>query len=343
MEGLVLRIKRSVDEARKTAHRSVNFIMVETYWNIGRMIVEEEQSGNARAEYGQSLIPRLSDRLTLELGKGFSEQSLWNFRLFFQTFPEFNNQYPGLSWSHYRLLMRVDNVEARSYYIEEAYSQNWSVRSLKRQINTRYFDRLLASRNKNLVKDEAEIKSKSEEVKPEDLLKDPYILEFIGLSSKNSWLEKDLEQGLIDKLQEFLLELGKGFSFVGRQYRISTETKHFYIDLVFYNYILKCFVLVDLKNGELTHQDIGQMDMYVRIFEDRVKPEGDNPTIGIILCSAKDETVVKYSVLEESEKLFASTYQMYLPSVETLKEEVQQIRNNFPLELEHPVDSSESE
>ncbi len=328
MDELVQKITFKVNEARSRSFKAVNFIMVESYWDIGRMIVEEEQKGEARAKYGKELIPLLAKRLTSELGKGFSASNLWNCRLFFQVFPILDTLRRELSWSHYRLLMRVENENARDYYMKEANSQNWGVRTLKRQINTHYFDRLLISEKSDLQKVE-ENNNNLSEVRPKDLLKDPYILEFAGLSQHTDWLEKDLEQGLIDKLQEFLLELGKGFSFVGRQYKISTETKFFYIDLVFYNYLLKCFVLIDLKTGELTHQDIGQMDMYVRLFEDRVKPDGDNPTIGIILCSDKDETIVKYSVLEENEQLFASKYKLYIPSAEMLKEEILSIRSTY--------------
>lgn len=328
MDELVQKITLKVNEARSRSFKAVNFIMVESYWDIGRMIIEEEQKGEARAEYGKELIPLLSKRLTSELGKGFSASNLWNCRLFFQVFPILDTLCRELSWSHYRLLMRVENENARDYYMREANSQNWGVRTLKRQINTHYFDRLLISEKSGPQKVE-ENDNNLKEVRPKDLLKDPYILEFTGLSQHTDWLEKDLEQGLIDKLQEFLLELGKGFSFVGRQYKISTETKFFYIDLVFYNYLLKCFVLIDLKTGELTHQDIGQMDMYVRLFEDRVKPEGDNPTIGIILCSDKDETIVKYSILEENEQLFASKYKLYIPSAEVLKEEISSIRSTY--------------
>ena len=334
MELLVQRISDAIVEARKQAYRSLNFIMVEAYWNIGKMIVEEEQSGSLRAEYGKELIPKLAQRLTGEFGKGFSAQSLWNYRQFYQTFPILSTLWRELSWSHYKLLMRVEDEPARLYYMNEAKDQNWSVRVLGRQINSFHYDRLIASNKPELVSKEAKEKADSGNIRPEHLLKDPYILEFTGLSHDSTWLEKDLEQGLIDKLQEFLLELGKGFSFVGRQYKMSTETKHFYIDLVFYNYLLKCFVLIDLKTGELTHQDIGQMDMYVRMFEDRMKPEGDNPTIGIILCSDKDETIVRYSVLEENKQLFASKYKLYIPTEEEFKEEIRVIRDHYESEEE---------
>lgn len=231
-----------------------------------------------------------------------------------------------LSWSHYKLLIRVNNKAAREYYGRESVQQRWSVRALDRQINSFYYERILASRNKGPVRKETKKHARELSVKPEDLIKDPSVLEFLNMNPDLTYLEKEIEQGLIDKLQQFLLELGNGFSFVSRQHRISTETKEFYIDLVFYNYLLKCFVLIDVKSGELTHQDIGQMDMYVRIFEDKVKPQGDNPTIGIILCSKKDSTVVKYSVLNKSKRLFASKYMLYLPTEEELMAEIDRDR-----------------
>ncbi len=283
--------------------------MVQAYWNIGRLIVEEEQKGRERAEYGTHLIQDLALKLTAEFGKGFTQQNLRNFRQFYLTFKlEGDNDQirytlrSELSWSHYRLIMRLENPKARLYYMNEAAEQNWSVRALERQINSFYYERILASRSAKEVVDEAKQKTKQLEVRPEEFIKDPYVLEFLDLNPDWSYLEKEIEQALIDKLQQFLLELGKGFSFVARQQRISTETSHFYIDLVFYNFILKCFVLIDLKTGKLTHQDVGQMDMYVRMYEDRFKTEGDNPTIGIILCTEKDDTIVRYSVLKENQR-----------------------------------------
>lgn len=229
----------------------------------------------------------------------------------------------GLSWSHYRLLMRVENSDARRHYIREGISQNWSVRTLERQIDSLSYERLLKTRDGKIVKPAVQKKKIPDSQSPEEFIRDPYVLEFLHIPSSDSFLEHELEQALIDKLRHFLLELGKGFSFVGRQYRICTETSEFYIDLVFYHYILKCFILIDLKTGKLTHQDIGQMDMYVRLFEDRIKTEGDNPTIGIILCTEKDETIVRYSVLKDSHQLFASWYKLYLPSEQELVAEIE--------------------
>ena len=322
-ENLYSQIKEILDDARKQAYRNINSVMVQAYWNIGRVIVEEEQKGKNRAEYGKSLIKSLSEKLSVDYGKGFGVSNLRYFRQFFITFPKHHALRGELSWTHYRLLMRVKNQQARAFYIEESISENWSSRALERQINSFYYERILSSKDKTPVIEEAQNKTKTLLLQPQDIIKDPTVLEFLNIKQDTHFLEKELEQGLIDKLQDFLLELGKGFCFVARQKRISTETSHFYIDLVFYNYILKCFVLIDLKTEKLTHQDIGQMDMYVRLFEEKMKSADDNPTIGIILCSQRDETIVKYSVLKESKQIFASIYQMYLPSEEELKEEIE--------------------
>jgi predicted nuclease of restriction endonuclease-like (RecB) superfamily len=323
-------IRDIINEARQNAYRAINFAMVQAYWNIGRLIVEEEQKGRERAEYGTHLIQNLAGKLTAEFGKGFTQQNLRNFRQFYLTFKLENDKdqirytlRSELSWSHYRLIMRLENPKARQYYMNEAAEQNWNVRALERQINSFYYERILASRGAKKVIEEAHQKTKQLEMRPEEFIKDPYVLEFLDLNPDWSYLEKEIEQALIDKLQQFLLELRKGFSFVARQQRISTETSHFYIDLVFYNFILKCFVLIDLKTGKLTHQDVGQMDMYVRMYEDRFKTEGDNPTIGIILCTEKDETIVRYSVLEENQNLFASRYKLYLPTEQELINELE--------------------
>lgn len=318
--------------AQTSAYRAVNFTMVEAYWNIGRMIVEEEQQGQERAEYGALLIRNLSVRLTDEFGKGFTETNLKYFRQFYITFPaatplEIRHALRGeLRWTHYRLLLRVEKPDARAWYMNEAADQNWSTRALERQINSLYYERLLMSRDKSPVIEEMREKTAPLAPTPQDFIKDPYVLEFLGLKDNPHFREQELEQAIIDQLQAFMLELGKGFAFVARQQRISTETKDFFIDLVFYNYILKCFVLVDLKTGELTHQDIGQMDMYVRLFEDTVKGQDDNPTVGLILCTEKDHTVVKYSVLNESRQLFASKYRLYLPTEEELRAEIERER-----------------
>ncbi len=320
-----IEIRDILQQARHNAAQSVNSLMVEAYWTIGQRIVEEEQGGSAQAAYGKGLLKELSKSLSQEFGKGFSLANLKNFRQFYLTYPAGRKSYALrslLSWTHHRLIMRVDDPEARAYYLTTSADQNWSTRVLERQINTQTFERLLSTQSENPASP-----SPREQILTQ--LKDPYVLEFLGLSEDPSLLEKELETALINDLQKFLLELGGGFSFVARQMRLSTETSHFYLDLVFYNYLLKCFVILDLKTTKLAHQDIGQMDMYVRMFDDLKRGEDDNPTIGIILCADKDETIVQYSVLKENEQLFASKYRTILPSEETLKAELQRERRLF--------------
>ncbi|MFH0754544.1 MAG: PDDEXK nuclease domain-containing protein [Candidatus Omnitrophota bacterium] len=322
-------IKTVLAEARQKVHSAVNSAMVDAYWHVGRLIVEEEQSGKERAQYGVYLLQMISRRLTEELGDGFSEQSLRNMRQFYLMFPICSTLRSELSWSHYKVLLRVEDEHARKFYSEEAVLAHWSIRAPERQINTHYYERILSSKHKAAVKHEAQEKTLPLQKNQQDFIKDPYVLEFLNLKADARYLEKDIEQAIISQLQKFLLELGRGFSFVARQQRISTETKEFYVDLVFYNYILKCFVLIDLKMGELTHQDIGQMDMYVRLYENKFKGEGDGPTIGIILCAEKDETVVKYSVLKDKKRLFASKYKLYLPTDKEFVEEIEREKVNF--------------
>lgn len=313
-------VRAILNRARSEAVQSVNSIMVDAYWAIGQRIVEEEQGGSAQAAYGKGLLKELSISLSQEFGKGFSLANLKNFRQFYLTYPHGRKSYALrslLSWTHHRLIMRVEDPDARAYYLTTAADQNWSTRVLERQINTHTFERLLSSQQPSDNQPPSEKLS---------LLKDPYILEFLNIAEPPSLQEQELETALINDLQKFLLELGGGFSFVARQMRLSTETSHFYLDLVFYNYLLKCFVILDLKTTKLTHQDIGQMDMYVRMFDDLKRGEDDNPTIGIILCADKDETIVQYSVLKGSEQLFASKYRTVLPSEETLKAELERER-----------------
>ncbi len=309
-----------IEKSKTSLKQSINTTIIDTYWTIGKLIVEDEQDGSKRAEYGKTILKDLSFRLTNEFGNGYTERNLRNFRLFFLYFTKWHAVRAELSWTHYRSILRVEDKAAREWYLNEAISENWSTRALDRQISTQYYQRLLASQDREPVKQEA--KKFTNSLSPKDVLKDPYILEFLNIEQPYSYTEKNLETALIKDLQKFLLELGKGFSFVARQKRIDLDTKHFYIDLVFYNYKLKCFVLIDLKTGELTHQDIGQMDTYIRIYEDTVKGDDDNPTIGIILCADKDETLVKYSMLNDSEQLFASKYKLYLPTEEELKQEL---------------------
>lgn len=323
--AFVSEIKAILTKARANAYRAINTAMIEAYWEIGKRMVEEEQGGKQRAEYGEGLIKTLSKELTDEFGKGFSVGNLRNFRQFYLVFSkEKEKRYAvssELTWTHLRSIMRVDKPLARAFYLREAHEQNWSTRQLDRNIRTFYFERLLSEPDvKNTPKGVRPTKEKRD---PSEFIKSPYVFEFLNLPEPFSTNEKELESQLIGHLQHFLLELGKGFSFVGRQFRISTEGSHFYIDLVFYNYILKCFVLFDLKLGSLSHQDIGQMDMYVRMFDDLKRGEGDQPTIGVILCTQKDYTVVKYSILDGHEQLFASKYQVYLPTEEELIEEIE--------------------
>jgi len=256
-------IKDILQKARDAAYKQVNFIMVEAYWNIGKQIVEHEQNGDDRAKYGKYIIKELSLRLTEDFGKGFSQQNIRNIRQFYITFPIRSTLCSELSWSHYKLIMRVENEKAREYYIDESVKSNWSVRALERQIGTHYFERIISSKDKSVVELEAKEKTKNMQLSPKDIIKDPYVLEFLNLKDNIAFREDELESAMIDKIQEFLLELGRGFAFVARQKHIKTELSDFYIDLVFYNYLLKCFVIIELKSGKLTHQDIGQLDMYV--------------------------------------------------------------------------------
>ena len=288
--------------------------------------MEEEQRGQARAEYGTRLIELLAERLVVELGKGFEKRNLQYFRQFYLTFPKVNALRSQLSWTHYRELMRVKEERAREWYLQEAIRQGWSARALSRQISVLFYERLLASRFDEGVKQEGTQKVDEQPYRPIDFIRDPYVLDFLGLPGSAHFYEHELEEALLSHMQTFLLELGKGFAFVARQKRLTADNTHFFVDMVFYNYILKCFVLVDLKIGELSHQDIGQMDMYVRMYEDMYKQPSDNPTIGLILCSEKNETVVKYSFLSESKQLFVSKYMSYLPTEEELRAELSKDR-----------------
>lgn len=325
LNTLVSQLRDLIRDARSRALRSVDEIQVRTCWEIGRHVVEFEQGGAARAEYGKRLLPKLAESLTAEFGRGFDATNLRHMRGFFLAFPIRDAVRRELSWTHYRILLRVENEQARRWYMDETAAQNWSSRALERQIGTMYYERLLASREREPVEAEARANT-SVLSSPRELVRDPVVLEFLGFPEAGRVLESDLEQGLMSHLQSFLLELGKGFAFVARQQRVSTETKDFYVDLVFYNYLLKCFVLFDLKSGELSHQDIGQMDMYVRLYDDLKRGPEDNPTVGIILCATKDASVVRYSVLHENEQLFASKYRLVLPTEDELRAELERDR-----------------
>ncbi len=299
-------ILQVIQAAKEKAYRNNNALLLKMYWEIGRLIVEDEQKGKARASYGKEVLKNLSLQLTLQFGKGFDERNLNNIRAFWLAFPIWNAVRTELSWTHYRILSRIDEVAVRNQYIKACAETGWDTRTLQRNIKTRYMGRVLAPEDQHTIQ-------------ASHLLKDPYIFEFLGFPALAAISENNLEKAIINHLQQFLMELGKGFAFVARQQHIATDTSDFYIDLVFYNYFLKCFVLIDLKVDELSHADIGQMDMYVRMYNNLKKGSDDNPTIGIILCTEKDETIVKYSVLAENDQLFASKYRLYLPSEEELK------------------------
>ena len=325
-------IRAIIINTRNTIYKAVNTGILEANWKIGRRIVEEEQAGASRAEYGQRVINDLAEKLSVEFGRGFDARELRRYRQFYLLFPKWDALRPELTWTHYRTLIRVENERARLYYMNEAALQNWSTRALDSQIERLTYERILSSQNQLIVKEAEDAASRQAQLTPADIIKDPYVLDFLGLPSGVNFYEKDLEKALIDNLQQFLLELGRGFSFVSRQYRFKTDNENYYVDLVFYNFILKCFVLIDLKVGKLTYQDIGQMDFYTRYFEENIRTETDNPTIGIVLCTERDNTIVKYSVMSDSNQLFASKYKLYLPTEEELINELEtsrkQIENN---------------
>jgi predicted nuclease of restriction endonuclease-like (RecB) superfamily len=342
--------------ARASAYHAVNTVMVQAYWQIGRLIVEHEQGGRKRAAYGEAVLDSLAKRLSVEFGRGYDVRNVRYMRQFYLAFPDHRTLVadqqirnavrseslvrpkrnavrsesaqptwlPALSWTHYRLLLSIDDPSARAWYLHEATEQHWSTRQLERQITTLYYERLLASRSTAPVRKEAQRKLAT--VIPEQFIRDPYVLDFLDLKDYPALRESTVEQAIIDNLQAFLLELGKGFSFVARQKRMRFDDDDFYVDLVFYNYLLKCFVLIDLKVGKLTHQDLGQMDSYVRMFDAHARPTGDNPTIGLILCSHKNEAMAKYSVLSENRQVFAAKYVKILPTERELTREIKRER-----------------
>lgn len=324
---LYAQVRDVLAQARRQVHRSVNQTMVQAYWQVGRLIVEHEQAGQIRAAYGKGQLDEIARRLTAEFGQGFSASNLRNFRQFFQTFTWTeicDTPCRELAWSHFRRLMRVSDPAARAWYAAEAVAQTWSHAALDRQISTLHYERLLSSQDKAAVQAEAAARiQRDAPADPRDFIRDPYVLEFLGAQPGAAALyEKDVEQGLLDNLQKFLLELGKGFAFVARQKHLRIEDEDAFVDLVFYNYILKCFVLVELKVGKLSHQDVGQLDMYVRVFDERERQSGDNPTIGLILCSERNAAVARYSRLADGEQLFASRYQACLPTEAELQAEL---------------------
>lgn len=319
--SLLVSIKEIITKAKGLAYKSTNTILLNMYWEIGRLIVEDEQGGKAKAGYGKAVLKNLSQQLTLDFGKGFDESNLRNIRQFYLSFPKRDAVRHELSWTHYRMLSRMENETLRLQYLNYAIEGAWDTRTLQRNITTHYISR-------SMVPDTKATQT------PESLIKDPYIFEFLGMGNDTAVTERKLETALINHLQQFLMELGKGFAFVARQQHIVTETSDFFLDLVFYNYYLKCFVLIDLKTEKLTHAAIGQIDMYVRMYDDLKRGTDDNPTIGIILCTEKDEILVKYSVLAENEQLFASKYRLYLPKEEDLIQLIERDRINFELDEE---------
>ena len=326
-DKLYVSICKILESARQTAYKAVNTAMVQAYWQIGRLIMEDEQQGEQRAQYGKKVLEGLSARLTAEFGKGYTATNLKYMRSFYRAFPIRHAVRDELSWTHYRMLLKVDNPDARTWYMNEAAAENWSSRQLERQISVLYYERMLQSADKQSTKRDAEKNLAAAKLNPGSFIRDPYVLDFLNLQDYPGLHEKDIEEGLINNLQTFLLELGKGFCFVARQKRIRFDDQDFYIDLVFYNCILKCYVLIDLKLGELTYQDIGQMDGYIRLYEEQYRNSDDNPTLGIVLCSKRNEAVVKYSVLNDSKQLFASKYLLFLPSEDELKKEIERERN----------------
>ena len=332
-ENILQDVCNIIDEAKSSAYTAVNVALVKRNWLIGKRIAEEELKGKARADYGDEVIRGLAKDLTKIYGKGFTMSNLYHFLNFYKCFPEIfytvcRKSRPLLSWSHYRILLQVQDQVARNWYESEALEQTWSVRTLQRNVDTQYYYRLLKSQKKEPVIEEMlENNKDNQKLDKLEFVKNPVIAEFLGYTLDSSYTETELETRIIDNLQKFMMELGKGYAFVARQQLIRTEKEDYYIDLVFYNYILKCFILIDLKTKKITHQDVGQMDMYVRMFDDLKRAQDDNPTIGIILCTDKDETIVKYSVLNDSRQIFASKYMTVLPTEEELAYELEKNQN----------------
>jgi len=360
-DGLYSRVREILEDARSNVVRTVDSTIVRAYWLVGREIVEEELGGKDRADYGKQLIAKLSQRLQKDFGKGFTQTNLKYMRLFYQAYPRLLDaaighavrdesgetsqhttpdesevllnrpQNPNLSWTHYRILCRVESPYARAFYEAEAAENRWSSRELERQIGSLLFERLAKSRDKaGLMR----LALKGQEIQtPEDAIKDPVVLEFLGLPESNRLVETDLEQALIGNLQDFLLELGKGFAFVARQRRLTLDGDHFYVDLVFYHAVLKCYVLIDLKMGKLTHADLGQMQLYVNYFDEEVRTEGDNPTVGLVLCADKNDMMVKYMLAKGRQRIFASRYKLHLPDEKVLADELAKTRRQLEARL----------
>ena len=337
-QDVITDIKGIISSGREVAYNAANKAMVLTYWHVGKRIVEQEQAGKERAKYGQALIEALADELTKEYGKSFSKRNLQYFRKFYLAFPDeqiVNACVHNLNWTHIRSLLRVQDENARYWYMKEAVDENWSSRTLDRNISTQYYHRLLQTPEKGAVIEEMKRKTAEFQKNQFELIKSPVIAEFLGFKNEDTYLEGDLESAILSHIRDFLMELGRGFAFVARQQHIVTETSDYYLDLVFYNIELKCYVLIDLKMGKITHQDVGQIDMYVRMYDDLKRGQGDNPTIGILLCSETDEDIARYSVLHDNDRLFMSKYLTYLPTKEQLKAEIERQKEIFS--LQHPA------
>lgn len=328
-----------IETAQKVAYSAVDLTLVHRNWLLGKRIADEELNGESRAEYGAEVIKKLSKDLNAQYGRGYTKTNLYNFYSFYKMYPEIFHSESGksnvkLSWTHYRVLLQVKDEIAREWYENEALRETWSVKTLQRNISSQYYYRILKTQDKTAV--EAEMKELTSEYQAKlEFIKNPIIAEFLGMRDDTSYLESDLEQCIIGNLQKFLMELGKGYAFVARQQHIHTEKEDYYIDLVFYNYILKCFVLIDLKTTKITHQDVGQMDMYIRMYDDLKRGEGDNPTLGIVLCADTDEDIAKYSILHGNEQLFASKYKLYLPTEEELRAEIETQKEMFSIQVEN--------
>lgn len=337
-QSLITDIKDIISSGRKNAYNAASKAMVMTYWHIGKRIIEQEQNGKERAEYGKALIETLADELTKEYGTSYSKRNLQYFKKFYLAFPDeqiVNACVHNLNWTHFRSLLRVQDEDARVWYMKEAASESWSSRTLDRNIGTQYYYRLLQSPKKKAVIEEMKQKTSAYQKNSFELLKSPVIAEFLGFKNEDTYLESDLESAILSHIRDFLMEMGKGFAFVARQQHIITETEDYYIDLVFYNIELKCYVLIDLKMGRITHQDVGQIDMYVRMYDELKCKAGDNPTIGILLCAETDEDIARYSVLHDNDRLFMSKYMTYLPTKEQLKAEIERQKEIFY--MQHPA------
>lgn len=336
-DDIVNDMKEIIENSRNAAYKAVNTLLLQRNWLIGYRIAEEGFQGADRAEYGANMIAGLSKTLTSAYGKGFTKTNLYHFYSFYKEYPEIfhtvsGKSLPLLSWTHYRILLQVSDKQAREWYEREAVSQTWSVRTLQRNVSSQYYYRMLKTQKKDMVEREMKEKTAGYQQDRLEFIKNPVIAEFLGFSSDTDFTESDLEKSILSNLQKFLMELGKGYAFVARQQHIHTEKQDYYIDLVFYNYILKCFVLIDLKTDKISHQDVGQMDMYIRMYDELKRNEGDNPTIGIVLCSDTDEDIARYSVMHGNEQLFASKYKLYLPTEEELRAEIETQKMMFYLQ-----------